>query len=114
MRIPCTAHTFSWRLALLMGTFLVCLVATDGETLTRSSWRPYTNPSVLITLGMSKGEVLLKAGEPDLREVVSHGTEGFQSRTVWTYLRSGHDAAVTTLTFRGNRLVRIETDLFKP
>jgi hypothetical protein len=114
MRTPDTAHTSSWRLSLHVGALLVCLLAASGETLTRGSWRPYANPSVLVTLGMSKGEVLLKAGQPDLREVVSYGTEGLQNRTVWTYLRSGHSPAVTTLTFQGNRLVRIETDLLNP
>lgn len=107
----CIVH---WRLLLLLGILLTSLAVSSGEALTRGSWRPYNNPSVLVTLGMGKGEVLLKAGSPDLREVISHGTHGFQNRTVWTYLRTGHNAAVTTLTFQGDRLVRIETSLMKP
>ncbi|GIX49518.1 MAG: hypothetical protein KatS3mg131_3729 [Candidatus Tectimicrobiota bacterium] len=82
--------------------------------LSQASWRPYANPSVLITLGMSKGEVLVKAGKPVAEELVSLGIAGSPSITVWTYIRSGHNAAVTTLTFRGPKLVKIETRLLKP
>src|SRR5262245_8162880 len=47
-----------------------------------NSWRPYTNSQVLVTLGMSKAEVLLKAGNPALEDVVSHGTDGHLNQTV--------------------------------
>ena len=97
-----------WRVlvALLVSIFLS---ATAAAALTQSTWRPYNNPHVLVQVGMSKGEVLLKAGQPDMSEIISLGTDGFPSMSVWTYLRSGHNAAVATLTFRGERLVRIET-----
>lgn len=88
-------------------------LAVAGST-TASSWRPFTNPSTLITLGMGKAEVLLKAGPPALQEVISHGTDGALSLTVWTYLKTGHNAATSTLTFRGNTLVRIEITLIQP
>jgi hypothetical protein len=76
-----------------------------------NSWRPYTNPQVLVTLGMSKAEVLLKAGNPTLEDVVSHGTDGHLNQTVWTYVQTGHNASVATLTFQGNRLARIDVKL---
>jgi hypothetical protein len=79
-----------------------------GDT---NSWRPYTNPHILVTLGMSKAEVLLKAGKPALEEVVSQGTDGHLNLTVWTYIQTGYNASVTTLTFQGNKLARIDIKL---
>jgi hypothetical protein len=76
-----------------------------------SSWRPYSNGQVLVTLGMTKGEVLLKAGPPALDEMISLGTDGHPTRSVWTYIRTGFNASITTLTFQGNILVRIDTKL---
>jgi hypothetical protein len=67
-----------------------------------------------VTLGMSKGEVLLKAGQPATTEIVSVGTDGHPSITVWTYIRSGYDEEVANLTFSGNKLVKIELNLLKP
>jgi len=63
---------------------------------------------------MSKGEVLLKAGKPATTELVSVGTDGHPSITVWTYIRTGHDEEVANLTFSGNKLVKIELNLLKP
>ena len=76
-----------------------------------ASWRPYANPQVLVTLGMTKAEVLLKAGSPAFEETLSHGTDGHRNLTVWTYMQTGHNTSVTNLTFQGNKLVRIETAL---
>ena len=67
-----------------------------------------------VTLGMTKGEVLLKAGEPADKDLVSLGTDGHPSITVWTYIRTGYNEEVATLTFSGNRLVKIELNLVKP
>jgi hypothetical protein len=75
------------------------------------SWRPYANPQVLVTLGMSKAEVLLKAGNPLQEEVVSQGTDGHLNQTIWTYVQTGHNASVTTLTFLGHKLARIDVKL---
>jgi hypothetical protein len=82
-----------------------------AEALAQQSWRPYINPSVLVHLGMSKGEVLVKAGPPAFEEVISHGTDGHVNLTVWTYIKSGHNASVTVLTFQGNKLRKIEITL---
>jgi hypothetical protein len=76
-----------------------------------SSWRPYTNEQVLVTLGMTKAEVLLKAGNPAFEEVISHGTDGYLTLSTWTYMRTGYNASVTTLTFQGGKLIRIDTKL---
>jgi hypothetical protein len=59
------------RLSLLLGVTLAALVTfhTPGlfaASFTQTSWRPYLNPSLLVTLGMNKGEVLVKAGSPAL------------------------------------------------
>lgn len=78
-----------------------------------NSWRPYTDESVLITVGMTKGEVQLKAGPPHSTEIVSLGTDGHPTVTVWTYLRTGHNAAVANLTFSGNKLVKIALTLVR-
>ncbi len=78
------------------------------------SWRPFANSNVLVILGMGKGEVLLKAGPPDFKDVISLGTDGTATISVWTYTRSGHNAAVATLTFSGNRLTKIEVRVLKP
>ena len=100
--------------ALVVG--VVCLWASSAcpAPISPSSWRPFTNRAALVTLGMNKGEVLIKAGRPDFDDIVSHGTDGFLTITVWTYIRTGWNAAVATLTFHGNTLVRIEFTLSKP
>jgi hypothetical protein len=67
-----------------------------------------------VTLGMSKGEVLLKAGQPATQELVSVGTDGYPSVTVWTYIRTGYNEEVVNLTFSGNKLVKIELNLSRP
>ena len=69
---------------------------------------------VLVTLGMSKGEVLLKAGKPATTELISVGTDGHPSITVWTYIRTEHNEEVANLTFSGNKLIKIELNLLKP
>jgi hypothetical protein len=103
------------RIFVLLGAVLTVLVAlatsSDAESFTQGSWRPYINPSVLVNLGMSKGEVLVKAGSPALDEVISHGTDGHVTITAWTYIKTGHNASVTVLTFQGNKLVKIEVTL---
>lgn len=76
-----------------------------------SSWRPYTNDLVLVTLGMTKAEVMLKAGNPAFEEVISQGTDGYLTLSTWTYVRTGYNASITTLTFQGGKLVRIESKL---
>jgi hypothetical protein len=105
-----------WRTLTLLGAVLTVLVALhatspNAESFTQGSWRPYSNPSVLVNLGMSKGEVLVKAGPPALDEIISHGTDGHVTITAWTYIKTGHNASVTVLTFQGNKLVRIEVTL---
>jgi hypothetical protein len=97
----------------LHGLGFACLIVlwvslTGAHALQQSTWRPFANRAVLVTLGMSKGEVLLKAGEPDLADVMSRGIYHLRSITVWTYIRTGHNAAIATLTFNGNILTKIE------
>jgi hypothetical protein len=101
------------------GTFLaitvwLCITNASAGSVSPNSWRPYMDPSVLVTLGMTKGEVLVKAGQPATTELISLGTDGFPSITVWTYIRTGYNAEVVTLTFSGNKLVKIELNLLKP
>ena len=100
--------------ALLTCTMWLCISAASAGSVSPNSWRPYINDRVLVTLGMPKGEVLLKAGEPANKELVSIGTDGHPSITVWTYIRTGYNEEVATLTFSGNRLVKIELNLVKP
>ena len=88
--------------------------AASAGSVSPNSWRPYINETVLVTLGMSKGEVLLKAGQAATTETVSIGTDGHPSITVWTYIRPGYNAEVATLTFSGNKLTKIELNLLKP
>jgi hypothetical protein len=100
--------------ALLAGTMWLCISAVAAGSVTPNSWRPYTDSTVLVTLGMSKGEVLLKAGQPATTELVSVGTDGNPSITVWTYIRTDYNKEVANLTFSGDKLVKIELNLVGP
>ena len=93
---------------------LLWTLLTSAYALQQSAWRPFTNHAVLVTLGMSKGEVLLKAGEPDFADVMSHGIHHLRTITVWTYIRPGHNAAIATLTFRSDTLTKIEIKIVHP
>jgi|GEM_PF-1778083 hypothetical protein len=99
---------------LLAGTMWLCITAASAGSVSPNSWRPYSDPTVLVTLGMSKGEVTLKAGKPATTELVSVGTDGHPSITVWTYIRTGLNEEVANLTFSGNKLVKIELNLVRP
>ena len=99
---------------LLAGTVWLYISAASAGSVSPNSWRPYMNPTVLVTLGMSKGEVLIKAGQPATTELVSVGTDGHPSITVWTYIRTDYNEEVANLTFSGNKLVKIELNLLKP
>ena len=104
-----------WSLGLFLAlTMWLCISAASAGSVSPNSWRPYTDPTVLVTLGMSKGEVLVKAGQPATTELVSVGTDGHLSITVWTYIRTGYNEEVANLTFSGNKLVKIELNLLKP
>src|SRR5919199_759255 len=92
--------------ALLAGTIWLYHSATPADPVSPNSWRPYTDPTVLVTLGMSKGEVLAKAGQPATTDLVSVGTDGAPSITVWTYVRTGYNQEVANLTFSDNRLIK--------
>lgn len=100
----------SWFVGCLLAA-LLALPQPSQASSGQNAWRPYRNPRVLVTLGMSKGEVLLKAGQPQTTETISFGTDGTPGVTVWTYIRTGHNASVTSLTFKGNRLVTIEYEI---
>ena len=93
--------------ALLTCTMWLCISAASAGSVSPNSWRPYSDPAVLVTLGMSKGEVMIKAGQPATTELVSVGTDGHPSITVWTYIRTGYNQEVANLTFSGNKLVKI-------
>ena len=104
-----------WSLSLFLAvTLWFCISAASAGSVSPNSWRPYTNDRVLVTLGMTKGEVLLKAGQPAATDTVSIGTDGLSSITVWTYIRPGYNEEVATLTFSGNKLTKIELNLLKP
>ena len=105
----------AWATGLCLAiTLWLCLSAASAGSVSPNSWRPYSDPTVLVTLGMSKGEVLVKAGKPATTELVSVGTDGHLSITVWTYIRTEHNEEVANLTFSGNKLVKIELNLLKP
>lgn len=98
---------------LATATFLV--LALEAAALAQftppsfSAWRPYANPSQLVQLGMSKGQVLAIAGEPD-REESYYQTAG-RGRLLrisdWYYIRTGPNAESTLLKFVGESLVSI-------
>lgn len=98
----------------LILTLWLCMSTASAGSVSPNSWRPYIDSTVLVTLGMTKGEVLVKAGQPATTEVISLGTDGHASITVWTYIRTGYNAEVANLTFSGNKLVKIELNLLKP
>ena len=95
-------------------TLWLCISAASAGSVSPGSWRPYGDETVLVTVGMTKGEVLVKAGQPSTTETISVGTDGHPSITVWTYIRTGYNAEVASLTFSGNKLTKIELDLLKP
>jgi len=98
----------------LVLTIWLCMSTASAGSVSPNSWRPYVDSTRLVTLGMTKGEVLVKAAEPATTELISLGTDGHASMTVWTYIRSGYNAEVATLTFSGNTLVKIELNLLQP
>lgn len=106
-------HRWSTGTVLVLTVWLGLTSASAGA-MSPNSWRPYVDSRVLVTLGMSKGEVLVKAGQPATTEIISLGTDGFPTITVWTYVRTGYNAEVANLTFSGNKLVKIELNLLKP
>ena len=100
----------------LTGTWLaftvwLCITSAFADPMTPTAWRPHIDPTVLVTLGMSKGEVRMKAGQPATTGAISRGKKGSSSGTVWTYIRTGHNAEVANLIFNGNKLVKIELNL---
>jgi hypothetical protein len=72
-----------------------------------SSWRPYSNPDRLISVGMNKGEVLAIAGKPDHEESYYQGGGRLIRISDWYYIRSGFDAQTTILKFAQESLVSI-------
>ena len=100
--------------ALLACTMWLGISAASAGSVSPNSWRPYIDTTVLVTLGMSKAEVLAKAGQPATTDLISVGTDGNPSITVWTYIRTGHNEEVANLTFSGNKLVKIELSLLRP
>jgi outer membrane protein assembly factor BamE (lipoprotein component of BamABCDE complex) len=73
-----------------------------------STWRPYSNPNRLISVGMNKGQVLAIAGKPDHEESYYQGGVGQLTRiTDWYYIRSGSDPQTTILKFSQQSLVSI-------
>ena len=77
-----------------------------------STWRPYSNPNRLISVGMNKGDVLTIAGKPDYEESYYQSGGGRLIRiSDWYYVQSGFDAQTTILKFAEERLVSITTNL---
>ena len=103
-----------FNVAVLACSMWLCISAASAGSVSPNSWRPYMDPTVLVTLGMSKGEVLLKAGQPATTEIISAGTDGNLSISVWTYIRAEYNEEVANLTFSGNKLIKIELNLLKP
>ncbi|MBM3227041.1 MAG: hypothetical protein FJZ47_25015 [Candidatus Tectomicrobia bacterium] len=97
---------------ILLSMWLALATASAGSV-SPNSWRPYRDATILVTLGMTKGAVLVKAGEPATTEVISLGTDGHPSISVWTYIRTEDNPEVASLTFSGNKLVKIELNLLK-
>jgi len=68
---------------------------------------------ISIQRGMSEGELLSVAGEPDfiadqgITPVSRRGRGGFEVRT-WTYLPTGADPFTTTITLVGGRVGEVE------
>jgi len=81
------------------------------NTMTFSTWRPYTNHNKLIKEGMSEAEVEAIAGKPDKKEFY---TATRQRRYIaiagWYYIMKGYSATQTTLLefeIGTSRLIRI-------
>lgn len=73
-----------------------------------SSWRPYSNPNRLVSVGMNKGEVLAIAGKPDHEESYYQSSGRRLLRiSDWYYVRTGHTPESTILKFTEETLVSI-------
>jgi hypothetical protein len=72
------------------------------------SWRPYSNPSKLVQVGMNKGEVIAIAGKPDYEEFYYQRSLGLLTRiSDWYYVRTGFNYETAHLKFSADTLVRI-------
>jgi hypothetical protein len=91
--------------------WLIMATALASQATDLGAWRPFTNPTQLVTMGMSKAAVLLKAGPPQTTELGSLSTDGMPFSDVWMYIRPGPSASVATLTFSGDKLVNIDVKL---
>lgn len=93
--------------------FLLLLVGvTAGPSLAGESWR--TPSGDIIVTGMSKAEVLARAGPPNLSEDLNCDRSCDIKVSAFYYF-VGHrpNRLAVTLTFRGTRLVDIETVIIR-
>jgi hypothetical protein len=75
-------------------------------------WR--TPSGDLVTTGMSKGEVLARAGPPTLAEDLGGDCAEGPKRSAFYYIvGSPPNRTAVTLGFRGTRLVDIDVDLVR-
>lgn len=89
---------------------LICLVVLTGLQIPCAFADSMRCGSKLVADGDTKFEVLVKCGEPEFVDVIS----GYYARKIeiWNY-RLGPNEFVRTLTFRGDRLKKIEIEGFR-
>ncbi|MGD8498419.1 MAG: DUF2845 domain-containing protein [Chromatiales bacterium] len=104
------AASLARRCLILPGLILTLFLTTAAPA--GDSWR--TPSGDIITRGMSKAEVLARAGPPTFAEDLNCGRTCDIKVSAFYYLVGHHpNRLAVTLTFRGTDLVRIETAIIR-
>lgn len=94
----------------LMSLVLSALVISPARS--DESWR--TPSGDIIVVGMSKAEVLARAGPPNLAEDLNCDRSCDIKVSAFYYFAGRHpNRLAVTLTFRGTRLIDIETAIIR-
>ena len=90
---------------------LILATVTASQATDLGSWRPFNRSTELVTLGMSKAVVHMKAGPPQATGLGTLDIDGIPLSDTWLYIRSGPLASIARLTFSGDRLINIDVQL---
>ena len=90
---------------------LLCLAFAHAAQAIGDSWR--TPSGKLITLGMSKVEVIEKAGPPDFAEEFTGDNADIRKTLFYYYVRNRASRQAVILTFTGARLSDIQVDIIQ-
>lgn len=98
------SRTLLFAMAILAGGGSAAAMAAD-------SWR--APEGKIITVGMSKAEVLVYAGPPDYSEVISCPEGGIQRSAFYYLIDAPPNRQAVTIEFQGTRVERIDTEIIR-